>query len=98
MNAPQNALALAPERTSAPAAFNLAPRNFDEAWRLAEILADSELVPKDFRSKPGNVLVAIQWGNEIGLGALQAVQNIAVINGRPSLWGDAVLELVTAQP
>ena len=29
--------------------FSLAPRNFDEAWRMAEILADSDLVPKDFR-------------------------------------------------
>ncbi len=78
--------------------FSLAPRNFDEAWRLAEILADSELVPKDFRAKPGNCLVAIQWGAEVGLGALQSVQNIAVINGRPSMWGDALLALVRSSP
>ena len=36
----------------------------------------------------------MQWGAEIGLQPLQAMQNIAVINGRPSLWGDAVLALV----
>lgn len=78
--------------------FSLAPRNFDEAWRLAEILADSDLVPKDFRGKPGNCLVAIQWGAEVNLGALQALQNIAVINGRPSLWGDAVIALVRSSP
>jgi len=65
---------------------------------MAEILADSDLVPKDFRGKPGNTLVAIQWGAEIGLGALQAVQNIAVINGRPALWGDAVIALVRSSP
>lgn len=79
-------------------AFSLSPRNFDEAWRMADILAKSELVPKDFRGKPENCLVAIQWGNEIGLGALQAIQNIAVINGRPALWGDAVIALVRASP
>lgn len=78
--------------------FNLNPRNFDEAWRLAEILADSELVPKDFRGKPGNCLVAIQWGAEVGLGALQSVQNIAVINGRPAMWGDALIALVRSSP
>ncbi len=78
--------------------FSLAPRNFDEAWRLAEILADSELVPKDFRGKPGNCLVAIQWGAEVNLGALQSVQNIAVINGRPSMWGDALIALVRSSP
>lgn len=80
------------------AAFTLAPRNFEEAWRLAEILADSELVPKDYRGKPGNCLVAIQWGNEVGLGPLQSLQNIAVINGRPSMWGDALLALVRSSP
>lgn len=95
MNATENTQ-LAVAKTSGP--FNLSPRNFDEAWRLADILADSELVPKDFRNKPGNCLVAIQWGAEIGLGALQAVQNIAVINGRPSLWGDAIIALVRSSP
>lgn len=99
MNAPTTAVALAPERSlAAPQAFTLAPRNFEEAWRLAEILADSELVPKDYRGKPGNCLVAIQWGNEVGLSALQSLQNIAVINGRPSMWGDALLALVRSSP
>ncbi len=78
--------------------FSLAPRNFDEAWRMAEILADSDLVPKDFRGKPGNCLIAMQWGAEVNLGALQSVQNIAVINGRPSMWGDALIALVRSSP
>ncbi len=79
-------------------AFDLSPRNFDEAWRMAEILADSDFVPKDYKGKPGNCLVAMQWGHEIGLKALQSIQNIAVINGRPSLWGDAMIGLVRAHP
>jgi hypothetical protein len=78
--------------------FDLSPRSMDEALRFADYLADSELVPKDFKGKPGNVLVAIQWGMELGLKPMQALQNIAVINGRPSLWGDAVLALVLASP
>jgi hypothetical protein len=78
--------------------FDLSPRNFEEAWRMAEYLADSEMVPKDFRNKPANCLVAIQWGAELGLKTMQAIQNIAVINGRPSLWGDVMLALVRASP
>jgi hypothetical protein len=35
---------------------------------------------------------------EIGLQPLQAMQNIAVINGRPSLWGDAVIALARSSP
>lgn len=68
--------------------------SLESAMRVASILADSTMIPKDFQRNVGNVLVAIQWGQELGLQPLQAMQNIAVINGRPSLWGDAVLALV----
>jgi hypothetical protein len=36
------------------------------------------------------VLVAMQYGAELGLGPMAALQNIALINNRPALWGDAV--------
>ncbi|KVE11296.1 hypothetical protein WI92_18720 [Burkholderia vietnamiensis] len=83
---------------TAPGAFDLSPRSLEQAMQLANILADSSIVPKDFIGKPGNVLVAIQWGMELGLKPMQAMQNIAVINGRPSLWGDSLLALVLASP
>lgn len=74
--------------------FSLAPQTIDEALRFADYLAKSTIVPKDFSNNPGNILVAIQWGMELGLQPMQAMQNIAVINGRPALWGDAVIALV----
>lgn len=81
-----------------PAVYDFAPRSLDQALDLANMLASSSLVPKDYQRSPGNILVAIQWGAEVGLKPLQAMQNIAVINGRPSLWGDAMLAIVRASP
>ena len=78
--------------------FSLTPKSLDEAMRFADILAKSSIVPKDFSGNPGNILVAIQWGLELGLQPMQAMQNIAVINGRPALWGDAVIALVRSSP
>lgn len=78
--------------------FSLQPSNLQEAMQLAEIMAGSEMVPKDFKGKPGNVLVAVQMGAEVGLPAMQAIQNIAVINGRPALWGDAVKAIILNSP
>lgn len=75
-------------------AFSMTPKSFDEAMQFAKLIADSDLAPKDFKGKPGNVLVAVQMGVEVGLPPMQAIQNIAVINGRPALWGDAMLALV----
>ncbi len=76
--------------------FSLTPQSLDEALRFADMLSKSSIVPKDYQGNPGNVIVAIQWGAELGLPPLQAMQNIAVINGRPSIWGDAVLAIVRA--
>jgi hypothetical protein len=76
--------------------FSLSPQNFEQALTFSQYLADSDMVPKDFKGKPGNCLIAMQWGAEIGLQPLQAMQNIAVINGRPALWGDALIALARA--
>lgn len=84
--------------STAKPTFDLSPQTFDQALTFANYLADSDMVPKDFKGKPGNCLIAMQWGMEIGLKPLQALQNIAVINGRPSLWGDAVIALVRNSP
>ena len=94
MNAPEPRTALAVQ----PPTFDLSPRTFEQALTFAGYLAESDLVPKDFRGKPGNCLIGMQWGAELGLKALQALQGIAVINGRPNLWGDAMLAIVRASP
>lgn len=72
----------------------LAPTTMGEAMQFAEMLASSTMVPKDYQRNPSNVLVAMQWGAELGLAPMQALQNVAVINGRPSIWGDAALALI----
>ena len=74
--------------------FLMNPQSLDEAMRFAEMLAASKLVPSAYKDKPADVLVACQWGAEIGLPPLQALQSIAVINSVPSVWGDAVVGLV----
>ena len=73
----------------------LQPTDFDQMWRMAQVMAASGMMPRDL-SRPEQVFVAIQAGLEIGLSPMQAVQNICVINGRPTLWGDAALALVMA--
>lgn len=80
--------------TKTPARIGIAPTTLDEGWRLAQMMAKSDLVPKNFRGKPEDVLVAIQLGTEIGFAPMQALQSIAVIGGRPSVWGDGFLALI----
>ncbi|MBW8308061.1 MAG: hypothetical protein K0M45_00205 [Candidatus Paracaedibacteraceae bacterium] len=74
--------------------FSLVPTTLTEAVQYARLISNSSFVPTQFRGKPEDILVAIQWGAELGLPPLQSLQNIAVINGRPTLWGDAALAVV----
>jgi len=68
-------------------------RTIDELYRFAMAVTRSGFAPKGME-KPESILVAVEMGLEIGLRPMQAVQNIAVINGRPSVWGDAAIGLV----
>jgi hypothetical protein len=72
----------------------LALQTISEAMTFGKMLAGSSFVPKDFRGKPEDCVLAVQHGAELGLGPMQSVQSIAVINGRPSIWGDAAIALV----
>lgn len=74
------------------------PRDMNELWTFCTTIAKSSFVPKDFRDRPGDVLAAIQMGAELGLAPMAALQNICVINGRPSVWGDALLAVILAHP
>jgi len=74
----------------------LTPATLTEAMSASEAMARSQLVPKEFIGKPSNILVCMQWGNELGLSPMQSLQNISVINGKPTMWGDACLALVRA--
>lgn len=69
------------------------PRSADEVFRLAKALAVSGLAPRDMQS-PDKITYAIMAGAEIGLSPIQSLQSIAVINGRPTLWGDGVVALL----
>ena len=75
-----------------------APQTMTEAIEFSNMLSRSQMVPKNYQNKPEDVLVAVQWGYEIGLAPLQALQNISVINGKPSVYGDAAMALVQASP
>lgn len=76
--------------------LNLELKTLEEARGYCKILASTELVPKSYRGKPDDIMVAGQMGARLGLDIFQALQSIASINGVPSVYGDAGLAIVRA--
>ncbi len=71
------------------------PQDSAQLLKLADVLARSgDLVPKHFQNNAPAITAAIMRGMEVGLNPMQALSSIAVINGRATLWGDALPALV----
>jgi hypothetical protein len=92
------ALTVAREMQAVDYADALRPRSLDQAMTLAEQLAKSDFVPGSYKNKPGNIIAAVQMGAELGFAPMQALQTIAVINGKPAVYGDGILALIQSHP
>lgn len=71
----------------------IVPQDAEQAYRMAQLIAQGGMAPKGMEA-PEKIVTAILTGLEVGLKPMQAVQSIAVVNGRPCVWGDAALGLV----
>lgn len=84
--------------------FLIEPASMEEAWQYAQRLSNSQFVPDQFKSnqqngdQTANVFFACQYGARLGFDPLLAVQNIAVVNGKPSVYGDMMLAICQASP
>ena len=65
--------------------------NFERAWKTAEMLCKAKCIPQNFWDNPADVLVVIQCGHELGLSPMKSLQNMMIINNKPSIYGDAML-------
>lgn len=73
----------------------IVPIDFDGAYRIANVVVLAGMAPRSLDTVE-KVMVAIMHGMEVGLTPMNALQAIAVINGRPSIYGDGAIGLVRA--
>lgn len=58
-----------------------------KAWRTAEMLSSSALVPDTYRQQPANCLIAIDVANRMALSPLMVMQQLYVVKGKPAWSG-----------
>ena len=74
----------------------MAPTPFDDTFRLAKRIAETDFAPKALRGNPNAVLACILTGQELGIGGMKALQSIHIIEGRPTLSAELMRALVYA--
>jgi hypothetical protein len=67
-----------------------------ETAELANQIAGTDFVPQGLRNNPAAITAAILYGDEVGVGPMQSLARIAVINGRPTLAAETQRALILA--
>lgn len=67
--------------------------SLNEQVELAKALAPSDIIPAAYQGKPANIVVAIEFGQSMGLSPAESLYRINVIKGKPT----ASAELIAAQ-
>lgn len=73
----------------------IVPQSMEDAYRIAKAVVAANMAPKGMATAEA-CMVAIMHGMEVGLTPMAALQRIAVVNGRPTIWGDGAVGLVRA--
>jgi hypothetical protein len=83
-------LAIVPVQTSDSVFSGL--QAFEDAQRMAMVLISSTMVPAEYRGKAniGNAIVALEMAQRIGASPMAVMQNMHIIQGRPS-WGSSFI-------
>jgi hypothetical protein len=63
----------------------------DVAYKFAERVCRTTIVPKIYQGKPQDAAVAIMHGGELGLNPLQALQNVFPVHGMPSIYAKTMV-------
>lgn len=86
------------ERGAHPGA--IIPRSIDEMWRVAKMVCMGGIAPASLVEKKqpeeaiSAVCAAIMSGAELGLPPMVALRSFTVINGKPALYGDGLINVV----
>ena len=88
----QNALV---KKSDVSLAAGIRPEDFDGLIRFSELAHKSHLAPKGFDTVE-KVAIGILTNMELGRPVITGLQDLAIINGRCGIYGDASLAMVTA--
>lgn len=80
----QQQLAVRQESSLAPATASAA-LSLQDKLRYCEWLSKADMLPANYAGKPGNVLVAMELGETLGLAPVVTILELYVVNNRPSI-------------
>lgn len=72
--------------------------NMSELMRVADMLSKSTIIPIAYQRRPENCFIALDMASRMGLSPIVVMQNLYVIQGKPSFSGSAIASMLNASP
>lgn len=69
---------------------------FKLAYQMAKGLSESTLVPMQFQKNPANCLIALEQSNRLGISPMAVMQNLYIVQGRPSFSSSFIIALINS--
>lgn len=69
---------------------------FNLAYQMAKGLSQSTLVPQQFQNNPANCLIALEQSNRLGISPMAVMQNLYIVQGRPSFSSSFIIGLINS--
>lgn len=66
----------------------------EKLMEMAKMLSKSTVVPVSYQNRPENAFVALDMANRTGLPVLAVMQNLFVIQGKPSWSGQSIASMI----
>lgn len=67
---------------------------FEKAYTMAKALSKTELIPANFRGKPEDCLIAIDWARRLNVAPMAIMPHLFCIKGRPATSAQFKIALV----
>ncbi|MDR7815150.1 hypothetical protein [Lacrimispora sp.] len=72
------------------------PESFQEIYNIGKMFASSSLVPQAYQGKPMDCTIAVDMANRMGVNPMMVMQNLYVVQGKPSWSGQACTSMIMA--
>ena len=69
---------------------------FENTFRMAKCLSNSDLIPASFRGKPENTMIAIELSNRLGMSPFAVMQSLYIVHGKPSFDGKFIIAMINS--
>ena len=81
--------------TAMPSMFEFGG-NIERAWKFADVLSRSKIIPDTFQGNPASVLIALDMSNRMRRNPLEVMQAMYIVHGKPSFSSSFLISLINS--